>query len=220
MGCHPLAQPLNSGHSPYVPDPQIQPLSRGIWVWQNYDPDIRTDLWSSAILAESGVHLVDPIPLNSGQLMEFSASGSIAGVIVTNGNHVRAAVEISDRVSVPIFAHSAAFPRSKPARFSAAAEGHKIGGDLEVIAIEGAAPGEIALFQSANRGTLIVGDALINFDPYGFAVLPKKYCENQKRMRSSLRQLLNKTAERMLFAHGTPILSNATGRLRQLLESQ
>ena len=216
----PLAQPPNSGQSPYVPVPQIQPVSTGIWVWQDYDPEIKTDLWSSAVLAESGVYLVDPIPLNSDQLIELSASRPIAGVIVTNGNHERAAVEISDRFSVPIVAHSSAFPRSKPARFSAATEGHKIGGDLEVIGIEGAAPGEIALYQSANGGTIIVGDALINFDPYGFDLLPKKYCKNQKRMRSSLRQLLNKPAERMLFAHGMPILSSATARLRQLLESQ
>jgi glyoxylase-like metal-dependent hydrolase (beta-lactamase superfamily II) len=215
-----LAQLLNSRHSPYVPDPQIQPFSPGIWVWQNYDPEIKTDLWSSAVQAESGVYLVDPIPLNSDQIIELSASRPIAGVIVTNGNHERAAVEISDRFSVPIFAYPSAFSRSRPARFSAATEDPKIGGDLEVIAIEGAAPGEIALYQSANGGTLIVGDALINFDPYGFALLPKKYCENQKRMRSSLRQLLNKPADRMLFAHGMPILSSATARLRELLESQ
>ena len=89
-----------------------------------------------------------------------------------------------------------------------------------MIEIEGAAPGEIALYQSANGGTVIVGDTLINFDPYGFTLLPKKYCENQKRMRSSLGKLLNKPAARMLFAHGMPILSNATERLRLLLESQ
>ena len=203
-----------------MPETQIQPVSPGIWVCQTYDHAIKTDLWSTAIQAESGLYLIDPIPLNNDQFTGLLASHPIAGVIVSNANHQRSAAEFSDRFSVPIFARAAAFRRSKPARFSAVTDGYKMGGDLEVIEIEGAAPGEIALYQSANGGTVIVGDTLINFDPYGFTLLPKKYCENQKRMRSSLRKLLNKPAARMLFAHGMPILSNATERLRLLLESQ
>ena len=203
-----------------MPETQIQPVSPGIWVCQTYDHAIKTDLWSTAIQAESGLYLIDPIPLNNDQFIGLLASHPIAGVIVSNANHQRSAAEFSDRFSVPIFARAAAFPSSKPARFSAVTDGYKMGGDLEVIQIQGAAPGEIALYQSADGGTVIVGDALINFDPYGFALLPKKYCENQKQMRSSLRKLLNKPAARMLFAHGMPILSNATERLRQLLDSQ
>jgi len=57
---------------------------------------------------------------------------------------------------------------------------------------------------------------LINFEPYGFSFLPRKYCLNEKQMRSSLHQLLARPAERMLFAHGVPILSGATARLRHL----
>ena len=86
-----------------------------------------------------------------------------------------------------------------------------------MIAIEGAGPGEIALYYPADNGTLILGDALINFEPYGFTFLPRKYCSNEKEMRQSLRKLLDYKAERMLFAHGMPILSGASERLRGLL---
>jgi len=88
-----------------------------------------------------------------------------------------------------------------------------------VIEVEGAVTGEIALYHSSNGGTLIVGDALINFEPYGFTLLPRKYCLSEKQMRSSLHQLLTRPAERMLFAHGTPILSGANARLQQLLDA-
>jgi glyoxylase-like metal-dependent hydrolase (beta-lactamase superfamily II) len=86
-----------------------------------------------------------------------------------------------------------------------------------VVALEGAASGEIALLYTPNSGTFIVGDALINFEPYGFAFLPGKYCSNQKQMRRSLRKLLDYKAERILFAHGTPILAGASDRLKSLL---
>jgi len=54
-----------------------------------------------------------------------------------------------------------------------ATNGAAIGGELEVIEIEGAVAGEIALYYASNGGTLIVGDALINFEPYSFSLLPR-----------------------------------------------
>src|SRR5207244_7815956 len=86
----------------------------------------------------------------------------------------------------------------KPARITEVKNAVAIGDELEVIEIDGAVAGEIALYHPSNGGTLIVGDALINFEPYGFTLLPRKYCLNEKRMRSSLRQLLRRPAERML----------------------
>ena len=196
---------------------EICQLSHDLWIWQAHDPTIKTDLFSSAVLIGLGLLLIDPISLSKDKLQEISQARPVAGVIVTNANHWRSALDYSECLGVPIFAHSAACPDSKPSRIREIAKETVFAGDLEVIEIEGAAPGEIVLYLPANRGTLIVGDALINFEPYGFTLLPRKYCRNHREMRVSLRQLLTKTAERMLFAHGTPVLSHATSRLRQLL---
>ena len=64
---------------------------------------------------------------------------------------------------------------------------------------------------------MVVGDALINFEPYGFGLLPAKYCRDFKRMRQALTKLLDYSFERILFAHGTPILAGARERLEKLL---
>ena len=197
---------------------ELTPLCPGIWIWEDYDPDLRTDLFSSALATAAGLYLVDPISLAKSELTRLSETKPIAGIVVTNANHARSACEYSERLTVPIFAHARAFADAKPARFTAVENASLIGGELEVIAIEGAAAGEIALYHASNGGSLIVGDALINFEPYGFTFLPRKYCLNEKQMRNSLHQLLTRGAERILFAHGTPILSGATARLRQLLE--
>jgi glyoxylase-like metal-dependent hydrolase (beta-lactamase superfamily II) len=98
-------------------------------------------------------------------------------------------------------------------------DGETICDGLQVITTEGAVPGEIGLHYAPNGGTLIIGDALINFESYGFTFLPAKYCSKQRQMRQSLRKLLDYKAERMLFAHGTPILSQATQRLQGLFNS-
>jgi hypothetical protein len=202
-----------------VPVPDFHQLLPGLWVWQHYDSFVKADLFSSAILTNTGTYMVDPIPLADSQLQQLSQAATVLGIIVTNANHSRASSAYSDRVSVPILAHAQSFPDLKPARFTEIKNGIRIDGELEVIDIEGAVAGEIALYHASNGGTFIVGDALINFEPYGFSFLPRKYCLNEKQMRSSLRQLLSRPAERMLFAHGTPILSEATARLRRLLDA-
>jgi hypothetical protein len=89
---------------------------------------------------------------------------------------------------------------------------------LTAVEVEGAAAGEIAIHSAVGDGTMVVGDALINFEPYGFALLPAKYCSNFKVMRESLSRLLDYSFDRMLFAHGLPILSRARERLEQLLK--
>jgi glyoxylase-like metal-dependent hydrolase (beta-lactamase superfamily II) len=191
----------------------------GLFVWQYYDVAVKAELCSSAVLASGKIYLVDPILLEVSQLDRLGRKVPVAGIIITNANHVRASAYYSKELSVPILAQRGSFQDHKASQFVEIKGGTKICDELEVIAIEGAVAGEIALYHPPNGGTVILGDALINFDPQGFAILPKKYCLNQKELWQSLRELLARPAERMLFAHGTPILSRANARLRRLLES-
>ena len=85
------------------------------------------------------------------------------------------------------------------------------------MAIDGAATGETAFHFADDGGTMVIGDALINLEPYGFTLLPAKYCSDQRAMRRSLRRLLEWPFERLLFAHGTPILTAAREQLETLL---
>jgi glyoxylase-like metal-dependent hydrolase (beta-lactamase superfamily II) len=191
-------------------------LPPSLFLWQTYDPTAKADLFSSAIATANGIYLVDPIPLANAALAELQ--GSVTGIILTNANHCRAAAQFAATFSAPILARPESLPSEGRLNFEAVADGDRIGDELHVIEIDGAVAGEIALFHAPNGGALIVGDALINFEPYGFTFLPAKYCINQKEMRHSLRKLLAHTTERMLFAHGTPILSGAGERLKCLLD--
>lgn len=201
-----------------ISTPEFATLRPGLWLWHAYDPSVKSELFSTAFAAPAGVYLVDPIPVPESELRQLKDAGPIAGIIVTNANHQRAALELSDQLSAPILAHPDTLTEIKPVR-SGDLSPASSNADFEVTEIEGAVAGEIAIYQASDGGTLIVGDALINFEPYGFTFLPPKYCRNQKEMRRSLRKLLSLSFERLLFAHGTPILTGASDRLRQLLES-
>jgi hypothetical protein len=192
-------------------------ISPGLFLWQAYDPKVKADLFSTALLTPVGFLIVDPIPLAETASNELLQLAAVAGIVVTNANHTRASLEFVQRFSAPLFVHGGGFDDNRVS-FVEVDDGYTICDAVDVITIDGAAPGEITLHYPSNGGTIIVGDALINFEPHGFSLLPKKYCSDEKEMRRSLRKLLAVKSERMLFAHGTPILSGATGRLRRLLD--
>jgi glyoxylase-like metal-dependent hydrolase (beta-lactamase superfamily II) len=201
-----------------VAAPELIALGNGILLWQAYDPAVKADLFSTAVTTATGdIILVDPIQLARPELNRLNEQGRIAAIVVTNVNHHRATVWYSMKFSAALFGQHASFADEQIASATFVIDGDRIAGELEVIELEGAAPGEIALYAPANGGTLIIGDALINFPPHGFTLLPRKYCTNDKQLRRSLQKLLRCRAERILFAHGTPILSEATARLRELL---
>ena len=197
---------------------ELAQVAPSLFVWQTYDPAIKADLSSTGLVTPQGILIIDPVKLVPDALHRLEQRGQVAGIIVTNANHHRAAIAYAEQFAVPLFAHAESFPAATTAQVVQIGEGATINDQIDVIEIAGAPAGELAIHCRAGVGTLIVGDALINFEPHGFGLLPRKYCRNQKQMRRALRKLLDCNAERMLFAHGTPILSGATLRLRHLLE--
>jgi hypothetical protein len=180
---------------------EIETIVPELCLWRVYDPTVKADLYSTAITIGQCTYLIDPVPLTPDALAKLSPN-AVAGIVVTNENHQRAAPEFAAKFKVPIYS---AGPQPFPSGVTA-------------VQIEGAVAAEIAVHSDAAGGVVVIGDALINFEPYGFTFLPAKYCSNVKVMRHSLSKLLDYSFDRMFFAHGTPILTGARRRLEQLLE--
>lgn len=198
-----------------LPADEIQRVRDGLWVWQRFQPSVKVDCSSCAVRVGAGLILVDPIPLAADAMEELCSPGEIVGIVATNGNHDRAVVQMGKRFGAPVFAHAAAGEGLGISIDQPVADGVKIFDEIEVVEISGAGAGEIALFDS--RGWMIVGDALINLEPDGLALLPPKYCADADEMRASLRKLLRFPIEVLTFAHGLPLVSRVRPRLESLL---
>jgi hypothetical protein len=182
---------------------ELVPVPPNYAVWGVYEPAVKAELFSTAIRTDDGAIIVDPIPLAADARNEL---GNVEAVLVTNANHARAAADFA----VPIFVPGDLANDFQDAR--QLAEGMSLYG-LTAIPIAGAAPGEFAFFDPRYGGSLILGDAIINFERHDFSLLPAKYCTNRKEMIRSLRRLLDLTFVRAFFAHGSPVLTCACDRL-------
>jgi glyoxylase-like metal-dependent hydrolase (beta-lactamase superfamily II) len=197
---------------------EFQIVDRRLAVWQAYAPSVKCELSSCALFTGAGLIFVDPIPLAAAALEELVEAVAPVAIVLTNGNHARAAAFYRKRFSIPIVAHSETVPGLKEEDVfpdHQLADGEEIVPGLKVIRVPGAGPGEIALHLAA--GIMVMGDALIHLEPLGFGFLPEKYCADFKAMRAGLRNLLRFEFDLMTFAHGLPLVVRARPTLESLL---
>lgn len=198
---------------------EFHDLGAGLYFWQAYELAVKTDLSCAAIRSGDQWYFVDPIPLAADARQELTGDSVRGGaILLTNGNHERAAAAFRDRFALPVLAPADAIAEFTIPVDRLVADGDELFGEITVIALPGAATGEVAYLHAAS-GTLCLGDALIHLDSHGFGPLPAKYCRDSRGLHKALARLLDHRFERMTFAHGTPILTKARARLESLLAS-
>ncbi|MEQ1860979.1 MAG: hypothetical protein ABMA13_13670 [Chthoniobacteraceae bacterium] len=192
---------------------EIHIVAPGLAIWQAYDPGVKCDLTSVALIVSGRLVLIDPIALSAAGVSELEEAGQPALIVCTNGNHARAADSFRRHYRVPLAAHAEA--RLETSVDLPLADGSRVLDAIEVCTLPGAGPGEVVLIDP--RGIVCVGDALIDLPPHGFSVLPDKYCTDPKLLRESLRKLLRWDFKVLTFAHGWPLVASARERLAALL---
>ena len=197
----------------------IREISSGVWIWHAYEESVRTELYSTAVAAEFGLVIIDPIDLVHDAFHQLAKHAPAAAIVLTNGNHSRAAARFRERFGAPVFAHNDAVGELTTFVDGALRPGRPVAGSLEVLQLPGAGLGEIALFHRKAKGEchLHFGDALVNLDPHGLIVLPEKYCLSASLLAESLQSLPHEDLSLVTFAHGEPLLAPATEKIRSLV---
>jgi len=196
------------------PVPEYSTVRPGLFHWQGYEPEVKCDCSSSALVTEAGLIFIDPIPLGDAALQDLVAESfsAPAAVVLTSGNHQRESLALAKRFGIPVFApENAGDDILADQRFHS---GDPVAG-MKSIALPGFGPGETAFLYEA---TLIFGDALINLEPEGLRLLPEKYRESKKQSLRSLEVLQELKPQILLFAHGHPIIQSAASRLAVIIK--
>jgi glyoxylase-like metal-dependent hydrolase (beta-lactamase superfamily II) len=191
------------------PVPEYSTVRPGLFHWQGYEPAVKCDCSSTAIVTAAGLIFIDPIPLADEAMKELVAESfsAPAAVVLTSGNHQRESLSLAKRFGIPVFAPADSGDDIIADQLFRS--GDPVVG-MESIAQPGVGPGETVFLH---EGALIFGDALINLEPEGLRLLPEKYREDKKQSLRSLAALKGLKPQILLFAHGNPITQNAASRL-------
>jgi len=197
--------------------PQLETVRPDVYRWSAYSPAHRVELTSHAVRTSTGIVIFDPLPMTAPQ-MDSLVAHSRPTIVLTNGNHTRAAALWHERFRAPIHAPAdvALEFRIEYLVTRRGASRARFPGDWETILLPGGAPGETAFFL-ASQSLMVFGDAVVQLPGRGLELLPDKYCENPAQLRASLAGLLNRAFTTALMAHGNPVLADAHARLRALL---
>jgi glyoxylase-like metal-dependent hydrolase (beta-lactamase superfamily II) len=195
---------------------EIQQVTNELFHWSAFAPELKCELSSSAYLSKGSLVLIDPIQLTEEALQQLLKHGTPRAILLTNENHERSTDWYRRHFRIPVCVPS---PCSRQLSLKPKAEVFVQETDvvygLQPRFIPGATVGETAYWNG--EGTLIVGDALVNLEPDGLALLPDKYCENAAQNRESLKNLLALPVQVATFAHGLPLRENVLSRLQALL---
>lgn len=181
-----------------------------VWRWWAFSPEHRVEWMTHAVRGLTGRWVVfDPIPLEDFDLL---LEGGIEALVLTNGNHERAADEWKKRFDCPVIGPAGCEWEWAAVRLPQAgvAEG------WTPVPLPGGAPGETA-WRLPSLGLVVFGDAVVNLPGRELELLPDKYCTDPKTLRRSLAGLLEEPFEIALFAHGEPLLNGASERIRGLI---
>lgn len=192
------------------PTPEYSKLTDSVFVWNDYNPECKTDCSSTSVLTPDGLVLIDPIRLEEQALERMVGGGRVCAILLTSGNHQRSSLYEKERLDVPIYA-----PLGAQGEVSAdywVKDGEVIFETLRTVGLPGGGVGETAYLAP---GVLILGDAVVNLD--GLQILPDKYCGNPRLLRESLRVLPTLDFQIVCFAHGQPLMEGGKEKIEALV---
>jgi hypothetical protein len=190
----------------------------GVHHWSVHDDRIggaSSDAY--AVVDEDGaVTLIDPLPIDEQALRRL---GNIAAIVLTAGNHQRAAWRLRKAFGVPVWAPEGAQGLEEKPDFSYVA-GDTLPGGLSTFQTPGPTEAMYTLWlQQHPRAVVFISDLLTHEGRGTPKFVPSEYQDEPQRTRQSIQRILDHLPfQTVCFAHGGPIVNDGAAALRRALE--
>jgi glyoxylase-like metal-dependent hydrolase (beta-lactamase superfamily II) len=169
-----------------------------------------------AVVAEDGaVTLIDPLPIDDKALRKL---GRVEAIVLTAGNHQRAAWHFRKLFGAPVWAPQDAYglEDTPDATYSS---GDNLPGGLVAYHTPGPAESMYALWLERPRRVIFLSDLLTHVKRGTPRFVESEYQDDPSRTRRSVQRILDHLPiEVLCFAHGKPILEDGVGALRRALD--
>lgn len=210
----------------------LHELAPGVMAWETKDV---AAFRAFAVHEGDEVVLIDPLPTDEAEMGQIRALGRVIAILLTTPMHDRDAANATHTWGAPVFAQAEAIPQlaaaigAKPFPF-------ELPLGLEAIHLPQAKPGNVAIYDERDGGTLIPGDlwhneAFARFPFYmrwvlkfaiqlrdGLHPFPIKKAVDPEGLRRALDLLLaERPVKRLLVSHGACLIDGADTRMRARL---
>jgi hypothetical protein len=196
----------------------MKEIRSGLWHWKALHPGIRIEV-SSYYVADSGT-LIDPM-LPAEGIEWFRGHGEPRRIVLTNRHHYRQSDTFRNELGCPVLCHEAGLHEFEAGR---EVDGFRFGDQIApgIVALEVGAicPEETALHIELGDGLLSFADGLINHGELGFvpdSLLGDDPEAVKRGLHESLRVLLDRDFDGLLFAHGDPLPGGGKRALEQFV---
>ncbi len=169
-----------------------------------------------AVVAEDGaVTLIDPLPIDEKALRKL---GRVEAIVLTAGNHQRAAWHLRKVFGAPVWAPQNAYglEDTPDATYSG---GDNLPGGLVAYHTPGPVESMYALWLERPRSVIFLSDLLTHTEEGTPRFVESQYQDDPGRTRTSVRRILDHLPlEVLCFAHGKPILRDGASAIRRALD--
>ena len=187
-----------------------------LYSWSSFDTERNIDFNGTVWIRPEGNILIDPVHLSSHDMSHLSSLGGAAWIVITNSDHVRAAVSIAN-----VFEAQIAGPAAEKETFPIdchrwLADGEDLVPGLQAFEMQGSkTPGELVLLLEGT--TLITGDLVRAHRAGSLMSLPDDKLRNRAEATASINRLADMSdIQAVLVGDGWSIFRDGSQHLKEL----
>jgi glyoxylase-like metal-dependent hydrolase (beta-lactamase superfamily II) len=196
----------------------VKEIVRDVQTWSVFSDQKGYAFNGYAVSTEGGTVVIDPPDPGEDGWPTVDLFEPFAGVWLTNRNHSRAAAVFRERYGLTVWAHEADADRLEAGADRVVAGNMTIAGDIQIVAVPGKSPGEIA-FHLPRSGALIVGDLVIGVPPGELSTYPDAVIDDKAELHRSAARLLDYDFDALLLCDGQPLPSGGKDKLQEFVAS-
>jgi len=198
----------------------------GLFYWGTWQSERRIDFNGFYWSRPGGGLLIDPMELTEDRLAFCRQAGGASWILVTNADHLRAAVELKEQLGCHLLA-----PLHDRERFGDAAAAvdtwfarsedlpAELAGDVEIHPIRGGkSPVEIALYLPPLQA-LVFGDVVRSHESGRLRLLPDEKLSDRDAVVGDLVPLAELAVDAVLLGDGDPLLLEGGRHFRRFVAS-
>jgi glyoxylase-like metal-dependent hydrolase (beta-lactamase superfamily II) len=190
----------------------VEEVVPGVRRWSIHDERIDFVGAAYAVTAETGVVLIDPLPLED---EAFAELGRVDAIVLTCGSHQRCAWRYRRELGVQVYAPALAkeIDEEPDVRYG---EGDALPADLHAVFTPGAGTTQHTLLLDDPK-VAFVPDMLVETPEGRVAMLASRWMYDAEQARRSVEKLLDLDFDVLCLAHGGVVTEDAKDAVRDAL---